>query len=175
MLILLQQNSSNIPLIQAIATITVAILALFGEPIRRHFFRPMVTLGLRNIKGIASIYNNTHHRYYHLQLSTCTWRDHSENICVVIEELHELRDDTWELIFNNGPIPLQWQYEYYVKQVDTNYATKTLGANAKINCDLCYLQTRETSETTTGNNAPVGEFFLQREIHAYIRKSYNTS
>jgi hypothetical protein len=76
------------PIVAALGTITVAVLAIWGDPIRDHFLGPRLSLSLVDPKGDLTLRNDGKKvYYYHVKVRNRRGRNVAKEVRVVLQGL----------------------------------------------------------------------------------------
>ena len=106
-------NSDIINLITALSTLFLAIVAIFGESIKRWIYSPKIEIVLKNPNGdFTSIFNEID-RYkscycFHLSVINTRPKTIANNCYVQIVQIHKLTDYGKQRIDLNVPVYIRW-------------------------------------------------------------------
>ena len=102
-------------IIVALGTITVAIVAIWGDLLRSKLASPRLNISLDSPEGDPTKYSDGRNlRYYHLLVkNNRTWST-AKNVIVHITLLERPGPDgEWQAAMYSGPVPLVWQFGQY--------------------------------------------------------------
>ena len=113
-----------------LATLLLAVLAIWGESIRAKLVGPKLTLKLFDPLGERiDLSDGSEARYYHLNVTNTRRTAHANNVRVVLTKvLRSAADGSFPSESLTGPIQLKWQHGHSMPQYPT--------IGPAINCDL---------------------------------------
>lgn len=121
-------------IITAVATVLLAAIAIFGDSIRRYFYRPKLKVVLEHPEGDLTTISpsGTPSRWYHLTVSNTQRQFPFHNVAVHLLELHAMHSSgDWTRVWR-GNAALGWRYE------EIGFQPKTVGHSRDV--DLCYVK-----------------------------------
>ena len=127
----------------AVATMVLAVVAIWGHIIRNLWLGPRLRVGLKNPRGEVSTFSDgVVSRYYHLRVWNERRAAPAHNVRVVIRGLYRASaDGTMALTPLSGALQLTWQFQGWNPQF------QTIGAEST--CDLGFLRRGEDFQLST--------------------------
>ena len=119
-----------VQIVAVLATLLLAILAIWGNSIRARLVGPKLKLKLFNPEGERiNLSNGSQARYYHVRVTNERRSAQANNVRVVLTKvMRPAADGSIPLDSLSGPIQLTWQHGHSMPQYPT--------IGPAINCDL---------------------------------------
>ena len=132
--------------IQISVSLTLAVLAIWGETLRARLLGPKLSIRLLDSQGertsVRDVTNErTPARWYHLQVTNRRRTAHAKNVRVVLTKVSRpSADGVVRRTSLSGPIQLTWQHNHSIPQFPTVGPT--------LNADLGYIRSDGTFRLT---------------------------